>query len=79
MKEQWVELYCPKCGESSIIEGEYPGIVPTTDWMLDCPECGTTWRVVIGFYEVEKETYDASGDAQSVGEGDSLPDSGAEA
>ena len=26
-----------------------------------------------------KETYDASGDAQPVGEGDSLPDSGAEA
>lgn len=78
MKEEWIDLYCPKCGEHSIIEGVYPGIRPTWEWMLDCPLCETTWDVRVEFYEVEKETDDASVDAEPIGAGDSVSDGSAE-
>ena len=66
MRKQWIEIYCPKCGEYSILEGEYPMVGPTTDWRLDCPVCGTAWNVQVGFYEVEKETDDACLDKTRV-------------
>lgn len=47
-----VMLYCPGCGETtSLVVVEF--LISPGDMEIQCPACGTVWRIQIGFYEYE--------------------------
>jgi len=52
-----VTMYCPSCGEyNRLPKTDEMLVAPTTEWYIICPNCGTKFNVVIGFYEITDDT-----------------------
>lgn len=47
------QMYCPSCGEDAEIDTANFMVIPGLDNVVTCPICGTVWRIVMEFYEIE--------------------------